>query len=202
MWFAVQTRSNYESRVHTWLGQEGISDLYPYYTRKVRWSDREKLIERPIFPGYVFVDIADVLDRVRILRVPGICAILGAGRSLFSIPDFEIQQIRVLMSSPESLSQAIEGLYQAAVGDLVEITCGPMCGLRGRVERAKKERILVRIDSMRASVPVQIHAHSVRLVREEPKAGAKTGIHEPGPVIAAPRRDRALPMPTALARVP
>ena len=53
-WYAVRTRSNYESKVHDALISKEIPDLYPTYETHSQWSDRKKRIFRPLFPGYLF----------------------------------------------------------------------------------------------------------------------------------------------------
>ncbi|MDE2102124.1 MAG: UpxY family transcription antiterminator [Patescibacteria group bacterium] len=162
-WYAVQTRSNCEGRVHSAFERDGVEDLYPFYRYQSKWSDRQKVIERPVFPGYLFACFGSSAGRIQVLSTTGVIRILGA---MLPVPDREIDQVRQLMASPESLSAALPALYAPAKGDEVEIAYGPFVGLAGRITRVKgKLRVWVSIPSMMAGVPVEVDAQSLRKVR-------------------------------------
>src|SRR5437879_11912381 len=57
-WYAVQTRSRHERVVAAQLREQGVSTFLPMITEIRRWSDRRKLVEFPLFSGYVFVHAA------------------------------------------------------------------------------------------------------------------------------------------------
>lgn len=159
-WFAVQTRSNFEARVHASFAREGIPDLYPFYRQTRSWSDREKVIERPIFPGYLFVDLESG-SRGQVFGASGVLRILAS-----PIPQSEIELVERLISCPDALESAVPDLYRPQQGDTVRIGYGPMIGLEGRVTRVKgKLRVWVSIPSMMCGVPVQVDAQSLRRVR-------------------------------------
>lgn len=162
-WFAIQTRGNYEAKVHAALARDGVTDLYPIYRFKSKWTDRRQIIERPVFPGYLFVSLAGDGERTRVLSVTGVIRILG---SMQAIPDWEIDLVRRLMQSPDSLCAALPAIYEPRLEDMVEVSYGPLTGLQGRVTRTRgKTRIWVSIPSMMAGVPVEVDAQSVRKIR-------------------------------------
>src|SRR5439155_22663486 len=66
-WYAVQTRSRHERVVAAQLREQDVSTFLPMITRIRRWSDRRKLVEFPLFSGYVFVHSAVFLQILRIL---------------------------------------------------------------------------------------------------------------------------------------
>src|SRR5438034_1190376 len=75
-WFALRVRSNFERRVRDSLRTKGIEEFLPTWTEEVRWSDRSKLIERPLIPGYNFArfergQAAEVTRIAGIVRLPG-----------------------------------------------------------------------------------------------------------------------------------
>src|SRR5439155_17167863 len=57
-WYAVQTRSRHERVVAAQLREQDVSIFLPMITQIRRWSDRRKLVEFPLFSGYVFVHAA------------------------------------------------------------------------------------------------------------------------------------------------
>jgi transcription antitermination factor NusG len=162
-WFAVHTRSQCEAKVHAALARAGVQDLYPFYRFKSKWTDRRQIIERPVFPGYLFANISDGAARTRVLDATGVVRILG---SMIPIPDWEIDLVRRLMESPDSLCAALPAIYEPRLEDLVEVSYGPLIGLQGRVTRTRgKVRVWVSIPSMMAGVPVEVNAQSLRKVR-------------------------------------
>src|SRR5207253_3533303 len=67
-WYAVQTRSRHERFVAAQLREQGVSTFLPMITQIRRWSDRRKLVEFPLFSGYVFVHAA-VSPQIRTIVV-------------------------------------------------------------------------------------------------------------------------------------
>jgi transcription antitermination factor NusG len=148
-WYAVQTRWNFEARVHQSLRRCAIDDLYPVYrTTRVRRPVKE--IDRPLFPGYLFASF-DLADRIRVLSIPGVFRILGD-----AVPEKEMEQVRLLMTCPDRMGPAAG--YQPHPGDQVEIQCGPLTGLRGQIQHANQGEAdcWVYIPSLFCGVPVRI----------------------------------------------
>src|SRR3569833_3386074 len=54
VWFALQVRANHERTVAAALRLAGIEEYLPQYFTRSIWSDRVKVLARPLFPGYVF----------------------------------------------------------------------------------------------------------------------------------------------------
>ena len=62
------------------LGGKGVEHFLPLYESVRRWSDRKVRLQRPLFPGYVFVRIA-IQERLRVERVQGGSAVGRLQRS-------------------------------------------------------------------------------------------------------------------------
>ena len=65
-WYALYARSRHEKVVDDLLRRKGIETFLPVRKIKRRWSDRVKLIEEPLFKGYLFVH-APLRRRIEIL---------------------------------------------------------------------------------------------------------------------------------------
>ncbi|MGH9345903.1 MAG: transcription termination/antitermination NusG family protein, partial [Vicinamibacterales bacterium] len=52
-WYAVQVRPRFERVVGRLLAEKSYEPLVPLYKCRRRWSDRVKVLERPLFAGYV-----------------------------------------------------------------------------------------------------------------------------------------------------
>ena len=54
-WYALQTRYQCEKQVDAALREKAFESFAPMRLEVRRWSDRTKLVESPVFPGYMFV---------------------------------------------------------------------------------------------------------------------------------------------------
>ena len=50
-------------------------------------------LQLPLFPGYLFVRMA-VVDRLRVLQVPGVVRLVGFNGQLAALPDEEIETLK------------------------------------------------------------------------------------------------------------
>src|SRR5437773_2436129 len=92
-WYAAYTRANHERRVADQLGERGVENLLPQYESVRKWKDRKVRLQMPLFPGYVFVQLA-LQNRLQVLQVPGVVCLVGfAGRPV-AIPEEEFARIR------------------------------------------------------------------------------------------------------------
>ena len=51
-WFALRVRPNYEKPVATALRGKGFQEFLPLVRTRRQWSDRVKMMDLPLFPGY------------------------------------------------------------------------------------------------------------------------------------------------------
>ena len=54
-WYAVYTNSRAEKRVSERISEMGIETFLPLQKTLRQWSDRKKLVEKPLISSYVFV---------------------------------------------------------------------------------------------------------------------------------------------------
>jgi transcription antitermination factor NusG len=65
---------------------------------KRRWSDRTKIIDEPLFPGYLFGRF-HLNDRVRVLQAQGVKQILGIGNTPAPISEGELANLKMLVAA-------------------------------------------------------------------------------------------------------
>ena len=70
-WYAIYTRSRYEKKVSMELEERGLEHFLPLVPQLRNWKDRKKIVNMPIFPGYVFVNIK-LSEKIRVLRANGV----------------------------------------------------------------------------------------------------------------------------------
>src|SRR3974377_2223050 len=97
-WFALRIRSNFEKVTSEVLRQKGYEEFLPAHVTRSRWSDRTKVLERPLFPGYLFCRF-NLHARLPILVTPGVVGIVGLGKMPIPIPDHEIDAVQALVRS-------------------------------------------------------------------------------------------------------
>ena len=87
-WYAVQTRSRHEKMVARQLEGQGFATFLPLTHQLRQWSDRRKLVELPLFPGYTFLRmIYQPEHRLRVLSTEGIVGFVGVHGQGMPIPD-------------------------------------------------------------------------------------------------------------------
>ena len=157
-WYAVRTRSRHEKRVHEQLaGRQEIEAFLPLWERRSRWKDRIKRIQVPLFPGYCFARFR-YADRLRVLKAFGVVDLVGPGGEAEPIPEAEMAAIHALVGS----GLAYEPFPFLTEGMEVEVSRGPMMGVRGRLLRKDRGlRVVLSVTSIRQSVSVEIDATDI-----------------------------------------
>jgi transcription antitermination factor NusG len=156
-WFAAYTNSHHEKRVAAQFAERQIESFLPLYTTRHRWRNGcDMNLDLPLFPNYVFVRV-DPRKRVSVLEVPGVVSLVGFGRTLAPLPDFEIEALR------SSIGQRkIEPHPYLVIGERVRIKTGPMAGMEGVLLRRKNNfRVVLALDAIMQCVAVEVDAHEL-----------------------------------------
>ncbi len=153
-WYAVRTRSRYEKFVDNILQEKRIQSFLPVQDVLSQWKDRKKQIQKPLFPGYLFVRSLEwELDEVTATN--GVAYILDDGDRPVSVPDEQIDAVRRLVESPDPIVQR----PWLREGRRVHVTAGPLAGLEACVLKNRKNgkyQLVVSVDLLRQSVAVEI----------------------------------------------
>lgn len=162
-WYAVRTRSNFEVRVNTRLLEKGIECWLPVFREVHQWKDRKKLVEKPVFPGYLFTRFADSSEsRLAVLRTEGAVRILGQREEIEPVPNAEIEALqRLLTSNPRCLAHPLlrEGAW-------VRVKRGALKNLEGRLVRVKNQtRLVLSMTLLSQSVSTEVDASDVEYVQ-------------------------------------
>jgi transcription antitermination factor NusG len=82
------------------LESSGVGAFLPIYDQVRTWSDRKKVVEFPLFPGYVFVRTSQATPaRIRIFQACGVIGFVGPNNQATSIPAQQIESVRSLMQA-------------------------------------------------------------------------------------------------------
>lgn len=156
-WYAVQVRGRSEKLVSTLLSEKGFPVCLPVYKERRRWSDRQKDVELPVFPGYVFCSLNPRL-RLPVMVTPGVISIVGCGSTPIPVDPAEMADLLLMAAS----GQALKPWPFVQCGSWVEIRRGPLAGTRGIVCAEKKTlRLIVSITLLQRSVMVEVEREHV-----------------------------------------
>jgi transcription termination/antitermination protein NusG len=156
-WYALQVRQRTEKLTAQLLDQKGYGPFLPTYVVKRRWSDRVRIVDQPLFPGYLFCKL-DPRVRMPLLTTPGVISIVGAGHHPIAIPDGEIDAVRRITNS----AAAVEPWPYLKSGEKVTISDGPLRGVQGILASVKSCcKVIVSINLLQRSVAVEVDRQAV-----------------------------------------
>lgn len=162
-WYAVHVRSRHEFRVLERLTKAGIEAFLPVVARLRRWKDRKKMVEFPVFAGYLFVHIKKSCEEMlAVLKTNGVVRFLGmVPGEPEMVPDDQIISLQRLVESKE----AIDPYPYLREGQRVRIRRGPLKAVEGiLVQRPGHHILVVSVDILRQGVSLKIDASEVEAV--------------------------------------
>ena len=126
------------------------------------WTDRRKVVDVPVFRGYVFARFEDSgKNRLTILQTPGVARIVSTCGGIDPIPEGEIAAVQQLLSS--GVKCAPHPFLQE--GDWVRVTKGPLQGVEGLFLRHKgPTRLLISVSLISQSVAAEIEVGDIQVI--------------------------------------
>lgn len=159
-WYAIQTRPRHEKRVAEQLTSKAFDAFLPIHRCRHRWRNGVLAeLELPLFPCYLF-GRAPAHERLRLLQVPGIIGIAASTAHPTAIPDRDIEDLRLAIST-----FGVEPHPFLNVGDRVRIVAGPLIGMEGILSRRKQLcRLILTIETIMRSVAVEVSEFDIEIV--------------------------------------
>ncbi len=156
-WYALRLRSNREFDVAAALTRKSIEVFLPTWQEKVQWSDRDHVTTRPLFPGYLFAQVAEERDMWAVLRTRGVVQVLPDSYHPMPIDEAEIETVRRVVAQKLHVRPC-----EYLAGDQVVIDSGPLAGVAGVVVRTRGSmHVVVSIEMLRRSVRVELDADTL-----------------------------------------
>jgi transcriptional antiterminator RfaH len=94
-WFVVRTQPRAEEKAVRHLGNQGFAAYLPRYRRRIRHARRNQIVLRPLFPGYLFVELDPARCRWRSINgTIGVHEILTNGDMPLAVPETIIAEIK------------------------------------------------------------------------------------------------------------
>ena len=174
-WYAVHIYPQNEKKVAAELERRGITTFLPLRRERHRWSDRDKMVQVPLFPSYAFVHIAPSPQlRSVVQQTHRVIRLLSANGEPIPIPDSEIESMRNLLAGSVPVSPY--AFLQA--GQKVRICGGCLDGLEGILVIRNGERNLVlSVNLIQRSLALSIEGYKIEPIYAAPSVG---GVEQDG----------------------
>ena len=163
-WHVLYVKSRAEKKVYQTIFEKGIEIYLPLQQKLRQWSDRKKLVETPLFPGYIFVNVSRSEYDHAIKTDNAVCYITFEGKAAI-IKDQDIENLKQLLEQDKiQVELTTEDL---SLGDKVEILSGPLMGVKGELLEFKgKKKVGIRIKQINYTVMVEIPISNLAVFHE------------------------------------
>lgn len=149
-WFALYTKSRHEKLVHSEFQKKGIESFLPLRKITRQWSDRKKIIEEPLFKGYLFVH-TPLSERWTILNTTGVVSFVGKKSHPAEIPIAELNAVRLFLKE----EIPVDPFPYLKEGQRVYVRSGPFKGVEGFIIRKDRHcRLVISLHLLMQSVSI------------------------------------------------
>jgi transcriptional antiterminator RfaH len=151
-WYAVQTHARAEKKVVTQLQAKDVETYLPTVKEVHRWSDRRKVVQVAMLPGYALVRVVlTPHTRLKVLETFGVMSFVCFNGEVPSIPDQQIEELRLLSENNIGCSET----PFIRLGQRVRVRGGCLEGLKGILVSRHGEKVLVlSIESIQRSISI------------------------------------------------
>jgi transcription antitermination factor NusG len=154
-WYVLKIRTGGELAAVTALKHRGYAPYCPMRKEHRRYSDRIKVVDAAVFPGYVFCQF-DSQKKLPIISCPGVEYIVGFADGPAAVPEVELMNVRRMLDAGAS---TVRGMEQ---GQRVRVTHGPLEGVEGILVRdAISDRLVVSIELLNQGASLHINQDEV-----------------------------------------
>jgi transcription antitermination factor NusG len=157
-WYALYTRPCQERKVAQQLMLRNIEHYCPLKKVLRQWSDRKKIIFKPLFTSYVFVRLkSSGITWVR--DMDGVVNFVQFNQKPAVIKDEEIETIRRFLKEHKQVS--VE-MIEFGVKDKVEVIGGPFMSMMGDVVEVLHKTVKVLLPSLGYQLVAELEKSNVR----------------------------------------
>lgn len=152
VWFVLHTKSRQEKAVADQLQKFKIKHFLPIIEIERRYGHRTRLIEKPLFPSYVFMH-GTTDERVQALSTNRLANVIEVRDQALLVR--ELKQVQKAVGAGITL----DPYAFLHVGHWVRVRSGPLMGLEGRVEdRRHAHRLVLQIETLGQAMSLEIDA--------------------------------------------
>jgi transcriptional antiterminator RfaH len=153
-WHVIYTKSRQEKLVAEKLYAAGFETYLPLVKIISQWSDRKKVIEKPLFNSYVFIKNIKDTEIVKTFR--GVVGFLKYNSKLARVRQHEIDTLRSIIKHGYDVSEMTDTPLMTK-GSKVLVMAGPLKGNVGELyETPQSEWFVIHFENIGNSIQVKI----------------------------------------------
>ena len=160
-WFILQFKPNAHHQANKNLNQQGFKTFLPLSNTTSRNASRFTNVNRPLFPGYMFISFDRTESKWHIINnTYGVSRLVTFNSSLKSIPDIFVNNLM----KRYDLSGNLAPVKKLKKGDQVKLLKGPFANFAATVENYEDDqRIWVLMDLMGRKSKIQAETDNLQL---------------------------------------
>lgn len=158
-WYVVYTLPRWEKKVASLLTEKDIESYCPTNRVEKQWSDRKKIINEPLFKGYVFIKIRENI-KWDVKNYPGIINYVYWLGKPAKVKQVEIDTIKMFLKEFDNVevSDTIE------VNKKVSVKQGVLMNYHGLVLQSMGKKVKVLINSMGITLTAVFETRDLELL--------------------------------------
>ena len=165
-WSVLQVVANHEKRVARQLAVRSLEHYLPLYTERSRWTDRTVVMERPLFPGYVFARYSPD-TRIAVLSTPGVLKLLGDSKSGM-VNCAEVDRIREALAS----GCVLKPHPGVSVGMRVRVCRGVFQDVEGVVTELRRDcNVVIALAAVKQYFSLQVDLRDIEVLSKTGAVG-------------------------------
>ena len=171
-WQVLHVIFNHEKRVAQHLEVRSLEHYLPLYGERSRWSDRTVDLERPLFPGYVFIRFAHDA-RLSVISTPGVLSVLGDGER-DTVSCEEIERIRGGLAA----GQILRPHPIINLGTPVRVRNGVFAGAEGLVTEIRGQcKVIITLNAIRQCFSLGVKVSDLEVLKDSVAPAAPIVAH-------------------------
>jgi transcription antitermination factor NusG len=159
-WYVVYTKPRWEKKVAVLLTKKGIENYCPLNKVLRQWSDRKKIVEEPLFSGYVFLKTT-AAEKWRIKEVDGILNYVHWLGKPAIVPETEIETIKRFLNEHQTVHISTTHFKP---NDRVNILSGAFIDTQAKVIVQKGKHVILEIPSLQLTLTAQLPHTALELI--------------------------------------
>ncbi|MCP4107932.1 MAG: UpxY family transcription antiterminator [Desulfobacteraceae bacterium] len=163
-WYVLHTRSRFENVVNEGLLKKSTEVFLPKIRVRSKRRDRKKMIQVPMFPGYIFVRTTlDSYSQLDIVKTIGVVRFIGNRQGPVPVPSENIESLKIMVAADLAVSTGT----RFRKGNRIMVTAGPFAGITGTFIRYKgMGRVVVYIEVLGQYASVEVDEDDIEILPE------------------------------------
>lgn len=160
-WFVIYTKPNAEKKFAERLEKAGFVVYLPLYKELKQWSDRKKMIQKPLISSVVFIHCSEAQLR-DIYHIVGFSKVLYYLGKAAIVKAQEIINLQILLQEGSLPDLSIQDIFS---GKVVKVVNGPFKGVIGSTQQVLNNlRIRIEIENLGLAFSINVPKSFVKLL--------------------------------------